>query len=341
MTDVQQDVQDRLARLAGSAPRAADTAGRALALTGRRRRRQASAALAVAVVVLAAVAGRPAEPPRGTPVQVVTEVVAADPRPSLYDVPTRGSLAGDAAFVAGVAAIDWAGPANAALSELSPPASTRRVLFAGDVPGGHRWALVMGRIGDRYRTAWFAGRTGAPPGQLALWLGIDDAAPDVPLTLQDAGAPTGPLVVVGMPGDRVEYSPGQDRGADGRLARSYTELPVVDGVSLGEVTTPLVDHAAVAIAYREDRVVAAGTPRAINTPLRGIAQHADPGPEYWLRLRDCLTPLGFRVVLAPSGLDLSWTGGPVDAPDGGALSSAEQAENAAVFDRCAEDVRAR
>jgi hypothetical protein len=340
MTDAEQAVQDRLTRLARRAPQSTDTAGRVLAARSRgRRRATARAALVAAVTVAAVLAVAPGSPPVPPPPPAAA-AAAVDTGPTLYDVPTRGSLAGDAAFVEGVRAIDWASPPNAALGVLSPPADTRRVLFAGDVPGGHRWALVMGRVGDTYRTAWFAGRTGARPGQLTLWLGTGDAAPGVPLTLQDAGAATGPLVVVGLPGDRVVYSPGQDRDAGGRLVRSYADLPVVDGVALAEVTTPLVDHAGIAIVYRDELVVAAGAPRALNTPLRGVPRHADPGPEYWLRLRDCLTPLGFRVVLAPSGQDLSWTGGPVDAPDGGALSTAEVAANTAAFDRCAEDVRA-
>jgi len=70
-----------------------------------------------------------------------------------------------------------------------------------------------------------------------------------------------------------------------------------------------------------------------------VPLHPDPDAAYWLRLRDCLTPQGFRVTLAPSGRDLSWTGGPVTGPAGSELSSAERAQNAAVFDRCAEDVR--
>ncbi|MCZ2829268.1 hypothetical protein O2W14_10535 [Modestobacter sp. VKM Ac-2986] len=340
MTDVEQDLQDRLTRLARHAPSRGDTAAHVLALRSRRRRGRAAqvagAATVALAVVLAVVPGRPAHPP---PPVVTTEVVTGYTGPSLYDVPTRGSLAGDAAFVAGVQAIEWASPPNAALGVLSPPADTRRVLFAGDVPGGHRWALVMGRVGDELRTAWFAGRTGSPPGRLTLWLGTGEARPDVPIALQDAGAATGPLVVVGMPGDRVEYSPGQDRDAAGRLVRSYAELPVVDGVSLGEVSTPLVESAAIAIAYRDGRVVAAGAPRTLHMPLRGVPLHPDPDAAYWLRLRDCLTPQGFRVTVAPSGRDLSWTGGPVTGPDGSELSSAERAQNAAVFDRCAEDVR--
>jgi hypothetical protein len=293
-----------------------------------------------AAVVLAVVPHRADVPPAAAPPPAVAVADTADPGPSLYDVPTRGSLAGDADFLAGVRAIDWASPPNAALGVLSPPADTRRVLFAGDVPGGHRWALVMGRVGDQLRTAWFAGRAGARPGQLTLWLSPGDAAPGEPITLQDAGAPTGPLVVVGLPGDRVEYSPGQDRGADGGLVRHYSPLPVVDGVALGEVTTPVVAHAGVAIAYRDGRIVGAGSPRTLNAPLRGVPLHADPDTAYWLRLRDCLTPQGFRVTLAPSGRDLSWTGGPVSAPAGGGLTSAEEAENTAAFDRCAEAVRA-
>jgi len=340
MTDVEQDMRDRLARLAGHAPHPGDTAARVLALRTRHRRlgaaRLSGAAVVAVAVVLAVV---PGQQPPGPLLAPPAPVAAEAPGPSLYDVPTRGSLAGDAAFVAGVQAREWASPPNVALGVLSPPAGTRRVLFAGDVPGGHRWALVMGRVGDQLRTAWFAGRAGARPEQLALWLGEGDAAPGVPITLQDAAAPTGPLVVVGLPGDRVEYSPGQDRDADGRLVRHYAELPVVDGVALGEVTTPVVDHAGIAIAYRDEQIVAAGTPRTLNAPLRGVPLHADPDTAYWLRLRDCLTPQGFRVTLAPSGRDLSWTGGPVTAPGGGELSSAELAENTAAFDRCAEAVR--
>ncbi|MFQ1002919.1 hypothetical protein [Modestobacter sp. SSW1-42] len=345
MSEGQQQLRDRLTRLARQAPLPADTAARAAARSTRRRRWGAARVAAVTVtataVVLALVPGRAADPlPVAAPTAPApAELVAEAAGPTLYDVPTRGSLAGDAAFVEGVRAIEWSSPPNAAMGVLSPPADTRRVLFAGDVPGGHRWALVMGRMGEAYRTAWFAGRTGARPGQLALKLTPGDATPGEPITLQDAGAPTGPLVVVGLPGDRVEYSPGQDRDAAGRLVRTYTELPVVDGVALGEVTTPLVEHAAIAIAYRAGEIVAAGTPRALNTPLRGVPRDADPGREYWLRLRACLTPLGFRVTMAPSGTDLSWTGGPVRAPDGGELSSAERAENTAVFDRCAEQVR--
>jgi hypothetical protein len=65
------------------------------------------------------------------------------------------------------------------------------------------------------------------------------------------------------------------------------------------------------------------------------------GPQYWVRLRDCLAPLGFEVQLDPTGNGLSWSGGPALAPDVGPQSSAEQAENDAAFERCVLQVAGR
>ncbi len=75
----------------------------------------------------------------------------------VYEVPTRGSLAEDEAFVEGVRSIEWSAPMGWEGAWLQTEEADRRVLFAGEVPGGQRWALVMGRAGFQLLYAWFIG----------------------------------------------------------------------------------------------------------------------------------------------------------------------------------------
>ncbi|WP_448616694.1 hypothetical protein [Modestobacter sp. URMC 112] len=342
-------LREGLRRLADHAPppRGPDTADRAVAHDRAQRRRWAAwtaAVLAVGAVlaaVPAAVSGLPADPAD----------VAADGAPadrSLYDVPTRGSLAGDEEFLAGLRTLEWGGPsgppdAGASELRLRPPEDTRRVLFAGDVPGGSRWALVMGRVEDQLVHAWFTGPAGAAAQELSLTgdpVRTDDGRP---ITLMDARSATGPLVVVARPGLGAEYSPSLDRDASGRLRRAYVELPVVDGVPLGEVAAPVADGSGRVRLLRDGRD---GTAEAlvVLTTLEDVSapRQIGPGdPRFWVRLRDCLAPLGFEVTLDPGGNGLSVSGGPALAPDVGPLSSAEQAENDAARDRCLAQVGGR
>ena len=346
-------LRDGLRRLAEHAPppRGRDTADRAIAQDRARRRRRAGWTATVLAIggVLAAV------PATVTGLSPDPAVVAADGAPapqdggrSLYGVPTRGSLAGDEEFLAGVRALEWGGPAgppDAGASELRlrPAEGTRRVLFAADVPGGSRWALVMGRVEEHLVHAWFTGPAGAAPQQLSLAgdpVRTDDGRP---ITLLDAGSATGPLVVVARPGLGAEYSPSLDRDASGRLRRVYVELPVVDGVPLGEVTVPVAEGSGRVRMLRDGRD---GTAEALLVPttLEDVSAPQPIGagdPQVWVRLRDCLVPLGFEVQLDPGGNGLSVSGGPALAPDVGPLSSAEQAQNDAARDECLAQVTGR
>jgi hypothetical protein len=345
-------LRDRLARLAehAPAPRGAATAVRVVADVRSHRRRAVAWAAAVLAIggVLAAVPSTVSGLSPGSAADAgadggagagagVARAAAGDAGPSLYDLAPRGSLAGDAEFLAGVREIPWDGPEGGP----GPAAGTRRVLFAGDVPGGSRWALVMGRVGPQLVYAWFTGPAGAAPGELVLVGAPARAGAEQPIALLDAGGATGPLVVVGRPGDRAGYSPSLDRDASGELGRTYTELPVVDGVPLGEVDRPRAYGAGQVRVLRETGPLAIVEPTVVDDPRSSVP--VGPGPDqdprrYWVELRDCLAPLGFQVTLDPAGTGLSWSGGPALTPDVGWPSSAEQAENDAAFDRCRAQV---
>jgi len=87
----------------------------------------------------------------------------ADPSPvqthpvEFFDMATRGTLAGDRAWVSGVAS-------TAAVAGL--PAD-RHVTLATDVPE-ERIAFVLGRDADQTVAAWLIGPSGAPPEQMTL-----------------------------------------------------------------------------------------------------------------------------------------------------------------------------
>jgi hypothetical protein len=271
------------------------------------------------------------------PAPVVRPEPAAGPRgdASPYDLPVRGSLAGDEEFLTGMRAVDWGDPADRGSGPL-PPGDTRRVVYAADVASGQRWALVLGWAGGQLVHAWFTGPAGASPDRLEL-AGRPAPTGTQPLALLDAA--TGMLVVVGRPGDGATYSPSLDRDDTGRLERTFTAVPVVDGVPAGEVPVPVAPGSA-----RVRMVPGSGggstgdvvLPSVVDEPPSpALGSDADRGdPRYWLRLRDCLVPQGFEVVLDPAGTGLEWSGGPALAPDVGQLSSAEQARNTAAFDRC-------
>ncbi|NEK59655.1 hypothetical protein GCU56_17500 [Geodermatophilus sabuli] len=163
------------------------------------------------------------------------------PRPTLYDVPTRGSLAGDDEWLADVAARSWLPDDAATLPpgvELpDPPVADRRVAFAGDTPGG-RVALVLGRLADsRLVQAWFTGPAGAEPGEMSL-AGTSDAPRFEPTALWDAVGDEALLVVVGLPGDEVEVLTGRTVSADGTTEPETTSVAMTDGAGALLVDLP-------------------------------------------------------------------------------------------------------
>ncbi|MGZ4538526.1 MAG: hypothetical protein ACXVXS_05375 [Blastococcus sp.] len=198
--------------------------------TGRDRRGALRGALLVAAAFLALLLiGSPLAPDRPQPPQPST--VTAD----VLGRPTRGSLAGDPAFVDAVRRVPWDDPG--VTGAAAPPISARHVVFAGDVPGG-RWALVVAAqptAGPYDRAAplggaWLTGPPGATPGRMtAHWIPHDLAA-SVPVAL--LAARTGALVVVAAPGDVVTVSDRPDVAAGGAVSRAYRRAAAPDGVAV-------------------------------------------------------------------------------------------------------------
>jgi hypothetical protein len=265
----------------------------------RRRRRAVLAAAVAAVFALGGVAvgSRLLEVDPSRPEGPETRT---EPDLGIYEVPTRGSLADDETFVGGVRAIDWSAPIGWEGPWLEPGEADRRVLFAGEVPGGQRWALVMGRVGFQLLYVWFTGppdadgsalQPAAPPGR---------GGPDEPMTLMDESRPAATLVVVGLPGDEVAFSP------DGS---TWEPVPTGDGVAVGLVTPPA------SLAEAELRITRDGgdvVHRSALAQLRPSGSYvppgAGPGPaedpegrQYGERMRDCLLSVGWVVTAAAGG----------------------------------------
>ena len=190
----------------------------------------------VAVVVLAGGGGAPADQAGTT-----TTRPPAARDVDVSDLGTRGSLAGDAAFLAGLRELPWtdATRSDFPMHVLTVPES-RRVLFAGDVPGG-RWALLVGRpdvetnqepgvVTDELLMAWFVGPPGATPEEMTLGsypYGIAEGS--IPALLDPR---SGTMVVVAAPGDSVEVSPTIDIDAAGEDSRSWIPAEMDDGVGV-------------------------------------------------------------------------------------------------------------
>jgi hypothetical protein len=221
---------DRLTRLATGRslpPDAASTiAAEVAAARGARRRRWSLLAAGTALVVALAVVA-PRLPQEAPP--------APEPQ-SVYDRATAGSLADDQAFLAVLRALLW------------PPAHTadqRRVVFAGDVPGG-RYALVAagGTPSRPAAIGWFAGPPGASADRLRLVSGQASPAPDQPTALTDPT--TGTLVVVGAPQDQFQVSERPEISAEGTVGRTFTPVPSPGGVAVvGLTALPGTSHSSV------------------------------------------------------------------------------------------------
>ncbi|MGY1638815.1 hypothetical protein ACI78V_19375 [Geodermatophilus sp. SYSU D00742] len=292
----------RLADATAPPPRA-DLAG-TIAGRHRARRRRHAALAAVAVVVAGVVVvvpgllRGPGPAPTATPATgagepaIGTDTPATVATADVYAAPTRGSLAGDAAFVDGVRQLPWTSGDGAGVPD--PPPAERHVVFAGDVPGG-RWALVAGRNavvpaveapelqtdlgppGD-VAIAWFVGPPGATPAQMELQSAPYGTDPWSPAALSDTA--TGALVVVAAPGDAIEVSLRPEIAADGTASRSWTAVAAPGGVAVLDVgrRDATVDQA---LRYRVTRAgqTVVRSPDGYADPAR-TAPEVEPG---WLR----------------------------------------------------------
>src|SRR4051794_28745619 len=209
---------ERLAELAAGRrlpSTAADTIAAAVLAVRRSRRRRRLQLAAGAALVLAPAVVVPLLP-RGA-----AAPPTARPATSVFTGTTTGSLAGDEEFLRDLRDLDW------------PPAreaDTRRVVFAGDVPGG-RWALLTAG-GTRTQPAavgWFTGPQGATADRMVLVSGRNSPDPAEPVALTDPA--TGTLVVVAAADDQLAVSARPEVGADGTVQRTFGLVPTSNGVA--------------------------------------------------------------------------------------------------------------
>jgi hypothetical protein len=200
----------------------------------RRRRRSALAVAAAAAAVLVWVS----VPLVGSSEDRGTEPTRPLPSPvEVYGEPTRGALAVDSAFVDGVRRLPWA--AGSTDRTPAPRVEDRHVVWASDL-GNVRVALVAGPDptagpgADALAVAWFTGSSDAGADAMsvaAVRYGVDPARPAAFVDV-----PTGVVVVVAAPADKVELSPRPEVDGDGTVRRPFRLAPTVQGVAT------LVEH---------------------------------------------------------------------------------------------------
>lgn len=151
--------------------------------------------------------------------------LAGDPpalvRP-LLDSPTRGSLAGNQAFLDKLRDRVLQSP-----EDFGVPAdpSKLRILFAGDVPGGRRIALVAAMVANP-RYVKLDGRRGADASKLSVTGWDDVTEPVIRIDNQPTpGRRGGYLVVFGPVGYNVSQSSDPRYLADGTIRRVWTPVP--------------------------------------------------------------------------------------------------------------------
>jgi hypothetical protein len=161
--------------------------------------------------------------------------------------PTRGSLATDSTFLAQVRQ-EWAHPTGSRLlSETRKFAGPVRVLYAGDTAGG-RAAVVAQRSQDP-RVGIFVGVMTAVAGH-----GLSLAGPnepsfagqvastnvgrfDIHQVSFSAGSGRQVVILPTQPSDTVSVSAGYHIDSAGQAQRTWTPVPVTDGVALAAVPT--------------------------------------------------------------------------------------------------------
>ncbi|MGX5654818.1 hypothetical protein ACWKWC_08620, partial [Geodermatophilus nigrescens] len=210
----------------------------------RRRRRALTAVAAAAAVVLVTIPvvldrlpssaapapgvgvaepGEPTIPEGQAPAAVL-------PDADVYSGPARGSLAGDAAFLAGVAELPW--------PELPPgfepvPDGPRTVVYATE-QSGRRWALVaVDASPGQVVVTWFAGPPGALPEQMGVPTFPERLPRSTPAAVMDAD--TGTVLIVAAPGDRLAASARPEVDAAGTVGRTFEAVPTTDGTGAAVV----------------------------------------------------------------------------------------------------------
>ena len=158
-----------------------------------------------------------------------------------YDLPPRGSLAGDAAYLQGLLDRPW----SIVDPTTDPAPETRQVVFAGEVPGGVQ-ALVVGEQDGGMVGLWLNGPTGASPSQLEASNESNPVDLGQPVSYTYTRDGVGALIVIGRPGDVIEVSRGQVIASDASVTRlpfeavgDATGVAVVDASGLSPRTTAI------------------------------------------------------------------------------------------------------
>lgn len=152
--------------------------------------------------------------------------------PGILDVPTRGSLADDQAFLADFVA-EWL-PGEGASEETAP--AYPHVVFAGDVDAG-RWVAVVDDVGGQLYVGWYTGSVGVSASELTRERSQELSDEREPLRRLADDDPTGTLLVVAAPGDQVQVSPRADVTMDGEVVRSYESVETVEGIAITRVSS--------------------------------------------------------------------------------------------------------
>ncbi len=248
------------------------------------------------------------------------------PPPPLDELPTRGSLAGDAEWLGAVAALPWQVPDVPPGTALPAPTLTdRRVVYAGDTPAG-RVALVLGREGSILWHVWFTGPAGAEPAEMSPATLAGPTADQGRLALLDAAGPDADeatLVLVAHPGDSATWTAPPVVAADGSESTGTRDLPMEDGVAVTELARPVSWATAIDVhhdgrllvsVFPEQTLRVAGEefPTARPADPRGLAGRLDAT---WLGLstRTLLDSYGLTAaeadptLLAAGPLDPEWS----------------------------------
>ena len=161
----------------------------------------------------------------------------------LIESPTRGSLAGNRAFLEALrneaAGAALGGVFGFSGDRLPGDPDDLRVLFAGDVPGNRRIATVVSAVG-RPLAAHYAGRAGTPAGKLDVSSWGDLDGPILNQMWRDFGSRSeqpgpGYALLLGPAGYTVEVSERPRYLADGTIERTWTQEPA--GYVLRDATT--------------------------------------------------------------------------------------------------------
>jgi hypothetical protein len=237
--DLENRLRDQRVRAAEIPPAPFDLAQQVRERAHAERRRQvrlAAAAIAAALVFVGLPALASSLTAGGSRSESAAPATSRAPAPSHLDLPTRGSLAGNDDWLAGVRGLSWL-PADAVARppdvELPDPAvEERKVVFAGDVPGG-RVALVMAqtRIGQPVQ-AWFAGPERARPADMRLISSPGGASRREPMALLVEPDPESGelvLVLVAHPGDEAEVMTGREVAASGETRELWRHMRLEGG----------------------------------------------------------------------------------------------------------------